>query len=209
MYRVSLLAIVMGLMFAAHAAAQESTLPPPPKPPKSKAKAQEGAPEKEAPRTDESPSDVEPRSDRERGRLFDGEIPRPRRIRIDAPFFHMDLDLGSRRHDGYERRSMPAESRRVEEVVPAPRADEAPAPRAAGGDDWRYRWHEGRWWYWLPSERWVYWEDGRWVDYDAPRGLGMRDIRRLRQSGEIRIGEPRRGNVGLEFEGLPPVNIGF
>jgi uncharacterized protein YkwD len=31
-------------------------------------------------------------------------------------------------------------------------------------ETWRYRWHEGRWWYWLPSERWVVWLDGRWVE---------------------------------------------
>ena len=26
----------------------------------------------------------------------------------------------------------------------------------------RYRWHNGRWWYWLPSQRWVYWHNGHW-----------------------------------------------
>jgi hypothetical protein len=30
-------------------------------------------------------------------------------------------------------------------------------------EDWRYRWHQGRWWYWLPSNEWVVWVDGQWV----------------------------------------------
>lgn len=34
----------------------------------------------------------------------------------------------------------------------------------AGPDGWRYRWHEGRWWYWLPDGRWVFWNTDRWID---------------------------------------------
>ncbi|MHB1036195.1 MAG: hypothetical protein ACYC35_16000 [Pirellulales bacterium] len=30
---------------------------------------------------------------------------------------------------------------------------------------WRYRWYDGRWWYWQPSNRWVYWWNGQWVRY--------------------------------------------
>src|SRR5262245_49131956 len=80
------------------AVAQDSGLPAPPKPPKSKAK--------EAEKAENSPSDSAPsaaptpRSD-ERGHHLDA---RPRRIRIDVPFFHMDLDLGGR---GAARQVMP------------------------------------------------------------------------------------------------------
>ena len=37
-------------------------------------------------------------------------------------------------------------------------------PAATTSEAWRYRWHEGRWWYWLPRGRWVIWMDGRWVE---------------------------------------------
>lgn len=37
----------------------------------------------------------------------------------------------------------------------------------AGGEKWRFRQHDGLWWYWLPSEKWVYWHEGKWVPYDA------------------------------------------
>jgi len=53
-------------------------------------------------------------------------------------------------------------------------ADSAPAvvPRDAGaaasGEDWRFRWHQNRWWYWLPSEQWVYWDGDHWEDFSAP-----------------------------------------
>jgi hypothetical protein len=141
-------------------------------------------------------------------------------LRIDAPFFHMDLDLGGR--GPVIRDAPPAETRPKEgEAVPAPRADEmpAPAPRdGQNGQNWRYRFHDGRWWYWLPSGRWAYWQDGRWIDYDAANGRraglprnggGGINLQDLMRSDRIRIGEPRRGIVELELEGLPPLNIGF
>lgn len=39
------------------------------------------------------------------------------------------------------------------------------ALETAGGDNrGRYKQHDGRWWYLLPSNRWVTWTDGRWID---------------------------------------------
>ena len=35
-----------------------------------------------------------------------------------------------------------------------------------GQDQWRYTFHNGEWWYWLPASRWVYWRDSRWNAYD-------------------------------------------
>ena len=35
-------------------------------------------------------------------------------------------------------------------------------------DQWRYRWDNGRWWYWTPQNRWMWYTDnGGWVDYDS------------------------------------------
>jgi hypothetical protein len=60
--------------------------------------------------------------------------------------------------------------------APSAVADDVPAAAdvSARGDSavskandanrWRYKHHQGRWWYWLPSERWVVWKDGRWID---------------------------------------------
>ncbi len=32
--------------------------------------------------------------------------------------------------------------------------------------DWHYRWHEGRWWYWMPeSGQWMVWVDSAWVPF--------------------------------------------
>jgi hypothetical protein len=52
---------------------------------------------------------------------------------------------------------------------PQTKADAAvPAPaQTPGGETWRYRQHQGLWWYWLPSDKWVYWTDRKWVPYDA------------------------------------------
>jgi hypothetical protein len=42
------------------------------------------------------------------------------------------------------------------------------AKKSPDANAWRYRWHGGQWWYWLPENRWVYWENNRWNDYAAP-----------------------------------------
>jgi len=33
------------------------------------------------------------------------------------------------------------------------------------GDQWRYRWHNGHWWYWTPENRWVYRNGNQWTSY--------------------------------------------
>jgi len=35
-----------------------------------------------------------------------------------------------------------------------------------GADRWRYKYYNGQWWYWVPSNRWMIYTDGHWVDYD-------------------------------------------
>jgi hypothetical protein len=32
--------------------------------------------------------------------------------------------------------------------------------------DWHYRWHEGRWWYWMPDSRWMVWTGSTWVPFE-------------------------------------------
>lgn len=41
---------------------------------------------------------------------------------------------------------------------------------------WRYKWHNGQWWYWSPDERWMIWDRNSWTIYDpatyrAPAGF--------------------------------------
>ena len=40
--------------------------------------------------------------------------------------------------------------------------DQKPGGKLA--EKWRYRRHNGRWWYWMPSKRWAVWDDNRWID---------------------------------------------
>jgi hypothetical protein len=47
--------------------------------------------------------------------------------------------------------------------------ESAAAAPSEQGQVWRYKHHQGRWWYWLPSNSWVYWQDSQWVRYDADR----------------------------------------
>src|SRR6478735_2810275 len=49
----------------------------------------------------------------------------------------------------------------------APSVDQSdPSPTAK----WRYRWYEGTWWYWSPSEKWYVWAVDHWVPYEDLAG---------------------------------------
>src|SRR5712672_2254825 len=32
--------------------------------------------------------------------------------------------------------------------------------------NWRYRYHRGEWWYWMPANYWTYYRNGNWLTYD-------------------------------------------
>ncbi len=55
---------------------------------------------------------------------------------------------------------------------PAVQADPRVSVNVTGDnrpDQWRYRWDNGRWWYWTPQNRWMWYSDnGGWVDYAGP-----------------------------------------
>jgi hypothetical protein len=38
------------------------------------------------------------------------------------------------------------------------------------GEGWRYKYQNGGWWYWLPSNRWMHYQNGTWQDYTAGNG---------------------------------------
>lgn len=46
-------------------------------------------------------------------------------------------------------------------------AESAPTANAQKQKDysWRYRWHDGHWWYWMPNKTWMIWEGARWTKY--------------------------------------------
>lgn len=39
--------------------------------------------------------------------------------------------------------------------------------RIADDSSWRYRFHQGRWWYWRSSNSWAVYDQNRWVPYQA------------------------------------------
>ncbi len=46
------------------------------------------------------------------------------------------------------------------------------------GEQWRFRRHDGLWWYWLPSNKWVYWTGERWAPYETRTYAEFRTARR-------------------------------
>jgi hypothetical protein len=50
------------------------------------------------------------------------------------------------------------------------------------GESWRYRRHNGQWWYWMPSEKWLVWTGDRWTAYKAQAYSAHRAARPQRSS---------------------------
>jgi hypothetical protein len=44
------------------------------------------------------------------------------------------------------------------------------------GDQGRYRWHNGTWWYWTSDNRWIYSKGNQWFNYD-PAIVAVPDAR--------------------------------
>ena len=53
--------------------------------------------------------------------------------------------------------------------------------RTAGDEPWRYRYHENRWWYWMPAGGWVYHSSGKWIPFDP----GNRDDSSINFAREV------------------------
>ncbi|HEY2414730.1 MAG TPA: hypothetical protein VGI40_20970 [Pirellulaceae bacterium] len=60
----------------------------------------------------------------------------------------------------------------------APTVTRVPVTAASESNGWRYRQHNGQWWYWMPSNRWVIWTGNAWTPYDpatyVPYSTGYR-----------------------------------
>lgn len=56
---------------------------------------------------------------------------------------------------------------RSPEAKKVSRPPQTTAERTANDQSWRYRYHQGRWWYWRPSNSWAVYEQNRWVSYQA------------------------------------------
>lgn len=51
-------------------------------------------------------------------------------------------------------------------VLPATAANSVPL--SARPDQWRYRWHQGYWWYYTPRQDWLIYENNAWRPFIAP-----------------------------------------
>lgn len=61
----------------------------------------------------------------------------------------------------------------------------------APGETWRFRRHQGQWWYWLPSKKWVVWNGDQW---GAP--AAQVPTRSSSGSGNRYAYPPQQGNWG-------------
>ncbi len=65
----------------------------------------------------------------------------------------------------------------------SPMRAQSTGPSSSAPDAWRYRWNDGRWWYWMPEKKWMMWTGSAWVPYDQFSGSNS-----YSQSSAIRYG---------------------
>jgi len=56
-------------------------------------------------------------------------------------------------------------------VQPGGQPSQVPHRDGVAVQQWRYQFHNGLWWYWLPEGRWVYWSNNRWMDCVLNSGI--------------------------------------
>jgi hypothetical protein len=68
----------------------------------------------------------------------------------------------------------PTRSYRARSYAPAAVAATTPANARAGqpngADQWRYRHHNGQWWYYQTNNKWAVWNGSRWTEPMASAG---------------------------------------
>jgi hypothetical protein len=68
-----------------------------------------------------------------------------------------------------------------------------------GKDNWRYRWDNGRWWFWGPGDQWMwYGDDGRWLNYNNAYVVN-RPILENFSGDPIKIVNPAKNGVTLNY----------
>ena len=66
-------------------------------------------------------------------------------------------------------------------------------------DDSRYRWDNGRWWYWGPGNRWSWWNNGRWTDYGNDYYYTGQPVLENFSGDPIKIVNPAKTGVTLSY----------
>ncbi|HWB10813.1 MAG TPA: hypothetical protein VG826_16405 [Pirellulales bacterium] len=85
-----------------------------------------------------------------------------------------------------------------------PGTDSSPS---ASSDAWRFRFYQGRWWYWLPTNYWAVYEDGRWlmpILGDPPAGMKPSSSAATRAT--YKTGAATPAGIRSKTEGSPPAD---
>lgn len=65
------------------------------------------------------------------------------------------------------------------------------APAQPAGDAWRYKYYEGRWWYWMPSNSWAWYDGRQWIAFEKDRRS---------RTGAILVQRPSRGENSERYQ---------
>src|SRR5215469_3310159 len=113
-----------------------------------------------------------------------------------------------------ERRAAPETSPTDQAAEELPPASARPSPATPGTgrpeNRWRYRFAQGRWWFWAPDRQWWYFDGGRWVPYREAGGFGAKkvDPALLRLEAKEGVLGPRKWGPA-RFPGMPAGDLGW
>ena len=93
----------------------------------------------------------------------------------------------------------------IQTPIADPNTGVAPSANATGaanpsGDQWRYRLHNGTWWYWTPENRWIYRNGNDWVNYEPTPAVAP---------GPSSASQPAYGYYGPNFYGNYSTPYGY
>jgi hypothetical protein len=71
----------------------------------------------------------------------------------------------------------PLSEEAAHQLAPAGLRPSPAAPTSGQAENrWRYRFSQGRWWYWKPDHQWSYFDGSRWVPYRNAGGFGAKKV---------------------------------
>jgi hypothetical protein len=65
-------------------------------------------------------------------------------------------------------------------------------------ESWRYKWHNGHWWYYQTNKQWLFWDGTRWTTYSP---MAYQWFTRRRQTVSGFRGPIRRDGPGFSESG--------
>jgi hypothetical protein len=94
-------------------------------------------------------------------------------------------------------------------VVPAPSAALSSYVAPTGPDAWRYKFHNGYWWYWTADNQWLYFANGQWLGLNTAPQPYVSRYESYDVAPQPQYVYPDYGDYGYPYYGGWGIGAGF